>query len=214
MAEFGASRSTVRRVVDRLESEGAVYRIQGAGTFVAPIVVEKGPELTSFSEDMRRRGMIPSSRVLAATLEQPSDVIAARLGLSRRNDRVWRIRRLRLADGDPMCIETSYIPEHLAPDLPTHSLDGSLYDILAAASGVHPTMADQTLQVRLLDSEESNLLELPRRSAGILVDRLLRDQKGEPMEFASSVYRGDRYTYHLVLFAARPARANRAKVRS
>src|SRR5690348_1123160 len=64
--QFGVSRMTVRQALDRLERERRVYRVRGAGTFVARAPITKGIELTSFSEDMRRRGLRPGSRLRVA----------------------------------------------------------------------------------------------------------------------------------------------------
>jgi GntR family transcriptional regulator len=200
MTKFGVSRSTVRRAVDQFASAGRVYRIQGAGTFTTPTVVQKASELTSFTEDMRRRGLIPTSQVLVQREEVASPTIAAKL-LLRNKETVTRIQRLRLADGKPMALETCYFSTTRYPGLVTYDVSGSLYETLHSLYRERPQQADQTLGVKALTPEESGPLELAAGAPGLVVERLLRNEKGEPIELSHSIYRGDRYSYHTSLYA-------------
>lgn len=200
MDRFGVSRSTVRRAVDQFASAGRVYRIQGAGTFTTPAVVQKAGELTSFTEDMRRRGLIPTSQVLAQEEEQATTSVAAKLQLTPQ-ELVTRIQRLRLADGEPMALETAYLSTRRHPGLAATDIHGSLYETLVLNYNQRPQRADQTLGVKVLSDDEAALLGLDRGSSALAVERLLRDEAGDPIELSQSLYRGDRYSYHTTLYA-------------
>src|SRR5690606_6942754 len=113
----------------QLDYEGRVYRTQGAGTFVSEPRIAKSVELTSFTDDMRARGLTPGSHSTRVVEMAAGAEIGARLGISPREP-VAHIYRVRTADGEPMCLENTYIPSSLAPDLARRNLDGSLYQTL------------------------------------------------------------------------------------
>ncbi|MCK2034921.1 GntR family transcriptional regulator [Microbacterium sp. SSW1-49] len=200
MDRFGVSRSTVRRAVDQFASAGRVYRIQGAGTFTTPAVVQKAGELTSFTEDMRRRGLIPTSQVLAQQEEAAPPSVSAKLQLVAQEP-VTRIHRLRLADGEPMALETTYLSTRRYPGLAAMDIHGSLYETLVLNYNQRPQQADQTLGVKSLSDDEAALLGLGKGSSALAVERLLRNEDGDPIELSQSLYRGDRYSYHTTLYA-------------
>src|SRR2546423_14549839 len=112
--ELGISRLTVRAALDDLVRDGYLERRHGAGTFVSEPKIAQQLTLTSFSEDMRRRGMVPDSRTVALENIHAGPQVARALNISPA-DRVFRIRRLRLADGDPMALETLHVPVSLVP---------------------------------------------------------------------------------------------------
>ena len=114
--QFEVSRLTVRRVLDRLERDGLVYRVQGAGTFVSSPRITKSVELTSFSEDMADRGLRPGSKVVRAEIAPAGAQVGYALGLSPA-DEVVHLERIRTADDEPMCLERSFVPVSLVPGL-------------------------------------------------------------------------------------------------
>lgn len=191
---FDVSRMTVRQALRSLAEDGLIYSIRGIGTFVSGGRISKGLKLTSFSEDMRGRDMEPSSRVLSATEKPATDDIALKLelapGLS-----VYTIERLRLADGVPMCRETIYLPAHLFPHLLQFDLGSSLYKLMAEQYRVRVENATQRVSSELVSSTDADLLGVPRRSPSLVVSRQGADEKGRLVEYAVSVYRGDRYDY-------------------
>ena len=192
------SRVTVRRALDQLERERKVYRVRGAGTFVAPPPITKTVELTSFTEDMRRRGLAPGSRVISVERGPAGGRIGAALNLSPA-DPVIRITRVRTADNQPMCIERSAIPASIAPNMAEDMLEGSLYELLERRYRVRIEHAEQTLRAAVLEPDEAALLEVPAFSAALVVERTARDGRGVVVEHAQSTYRGDRYSFQLIL---------------
>lgn len=191
-AEHGVSRNTVRQALDALETAGSVYRVQGAGTFVAPAVVSKSLTLTSFSEDMRARGLEPASRLLAAETVRAGHRIAERLGVEPDSD-VVRVCRLRLADGSPMCLENVHFPAARVPGLAEEDLTGSLYELLGARYRLDIRTAEQIVRAVDLDEAESALLGVALGSSGLRVQRVGLDHRDTPVEATTTIYRADRY---------------------
>jgi GntR family transcriptional regulator len=191
-ADLGVSRLTVRAALDDLAREGYVVRRRGSGTYVQQPKIAQELTMTSFSEDMRRRGMVPGSR----TLSLASELAGARLGRLLHvspSEKILVIKRLRLADGETMAIETLHLPETLVPGLEPRDLDGSFYDLLRGRYGVSIASGTQAIEPTVTNEEESTALGVPLHSPAFLFERTSRDQDGRTVEFVQSVYRGDRY---------------------
>ncbi|WP_197094194.1 GntR family transcriptional regulator [Nonomuraea sp. SBT364] len=201
--EFSASRLTVRLVLDQLELEGRVYRVQGSGTFASEPRIAKSVELTSFSEDMRARGLRPGS--LAVTEERiPAGAeVGYALGISPAAE-VLHVRRVRTADGEPICLEHSYLPSALVPGELGEALRGSLYEELAG-HGLAPRRAEQTIRATVLDPADARELRVPAFSPAFLVQRTAYDARGRAVERALSLYRADRYSYELTIYRDCPS---------
>lgn len=198
MQRHTVSRMTVRRAMERLVQEGRVYRVQGAGTFVAePSTISKSLRLTSFSEDIRRRRMVPGSRSLLAE-RLPADLACARDLFLTPGTPVVHLERLRLADGEPMCLENVWLPEELVPGLVDGDDLASLYDWLDRA-GAAPERADQTIRATVVDVRQAELLGVPAQFPALQVERVTRDVRGRAVERAISLYRADRYDYRLTI---------------
>lgn len=188
------NRLTVRRALDDLERHGLVYRVQGSGTFVSEAPINKSFEFSSFSEDMRQRNMVPGSLSIDIALESAGMQVGYALGLSPASD-VVRIRRIRTADGEPMCVESTCIPAELVHGLQDGIRGDSLYDDLASRFDIHVERADQTIRATVLSQEDAAQLNVPAFSPAFLVQRTSFDARGRSVEFAESLYRGDRYSY-------------------
>jgi DNA-binding GntR family transcriptional regulator len=188
--EFGVSRMTARAAVQRLVQDGLVYRVPGRGTFVAPARANRtAGHVLSFSDEMRRKGRVPSSRVIERRRRRATDVEERRLGVGE----VVVLRRVRLADGKPLVLERAVFPA----DRVSGALEGdlehaSLFETLASA-GLVPTRGTAALAAEPAGAEDARLLRV-RKGAPLLVERrLIHDQDGKPLELTESRYVGARY---------------------
>jgi GntR family transcriptional regulator len=191
--EFGVSRMTARNAVQRLAQEGIVYRVPGRGTFVAePPVHRQAGNLLSFTEEMRRRGRTPTSRVLARAVRDagPSEASALRLPP---DGRVLAIRRLRLADAEPMAIEEAVFDAGLAALLLEADLEQrSLHETLVAGGHV-PKQGRARLGAEGATAVDAALLGVAEGSALLVEKRVIHDDRAQPLELTESRYAGDRY---------------------
>ncbi len=191
-ADLGVSRLTVRAALDDLAREGYLVRRRGSGTYVQQPKISQYLTMTSFSEDMRRRGMAPSSRTLSLTRQ----LAGARLGRSLNvspGEEIVVVRRLRLADGVSMAIETLHIPASIVPGVTPKELEGSFYELLRTKYRVEIATGSQAIEPTVTNEEESAALGVPLHSPAFLFERTSRDGAGRTLEFVHSIYRGDRY---------------------
>lgn len=191
-ADLGVSRLTVRAALDDLAREGHLVRRRGSGTYVQQPKISQELTMTSFSEDMRRRGMVPGSRTVTMSTINAGARLGRFLNVSP-SEQVVVIKRLRLADGEPMAIETLHIPEALVPGLTPKALSGSFYELLSERYGIVIASGTQAIEPTVTNEEESAALGVPLHSPAFLFERTSRDQGGRTVEFVQSVYRGDRY---------------------
>ncbi len=197
-ADFGTSRTTVRQALAELVVEGRLERVQGRGTFVSLPKVDQLLRLTSYTEDMRAQGVRPASRLLRAVTVRADEALARHLALSR-GDRVLRLERLRLADGEPMAVERSFLPARRFPGLRAHLVrnggSASLYEVLSDRYGVRPAEGEEIVETALATPEEAGLLGVDTGLPMLLLTRSARDRDGVPVEWTRAVYRGDRYRF-------------------
>lgn len=202
-AEYGVSRVTLRQVIGDLVAEGFLSRKQGSGTFVSKPKIAQSLTMTSFSEDMRRRGLTPGSRTLMLEVSSAGASAGRWLEMSPQHN-IVRARRLRLADGEPMAMEDLHVPEIMVPGLAASDLERfSFYELLADKFGITLGEGLQTIEPTVLDEEEARILRAPVHSPGFLFERVTRDERGRPVEYVRSLYRGDRYRLVTELLPAR-----------
>ncbi|WP_084958423.1 GntR family transcriptional regulator [Thermoactinospora rubra] len=202
MQRYGVSRMTVREAIERLVRDGRVYRVQGSGTFVADAgKITKSLTLSSFSEDIRARRMVPGGKLLLMERE-PADVNVARDLFVEPGAPVVHLRRLRTADGEPMCLENVWIPEDLVPGLVGLGEVDSLYGRLEQA-GAAPEYADQTISATVVTPEQAELLGVPNNFPALEVSRVAYDARGRAVERGISVYRADRYDFRVTIARGR-----------
>ncbi|MDQ0996465.1 GntR family transcriptional regulator [Phyllobacterium ifriqiyense] len=188
------SRVTVRKAVQGLVSDGLLIQRHGSGTFVAPRsarVEQSLTHLTSFTEDMARRGMVVRSTWLDRGIYVPSPEEMVTLGLTS-GERVSRISRLRVANDTPMAIERAALSVHVLPNPELVTL--SLYAVLAA-SGNRPVRAIQRISAAILKENDAKLLEVPVGSASLNIERISYLDSGKVIEFTRSIYRADAYEF-------------------
>ena len=197
------SRMTARQALQALAQEGFTYTRVGKGTFVnAPRIDQELHALTSFSEDMQGRGMSASSRVLKASSQAADRDTANHLRIEPGTE-VVVLRRVRLADGEPLALETAHLPHHLCPDiLSKHDFSTeSLYAVLRSIYGWVLVWADQLIQARLPGEAECDVLAIGAQMPVLAITRVTFAEGDRPVEFVRSVYRGDQYQLHAVLIS-------------
>lgn len=191
--DMGVSRPTLRAAIEELVREGLLLRRHGSGTYVAEPKIALPLTMTSFSDDMRQRGMRPDSQILSFEEQSAGAKLGARLRVSPA-DRLWAIRRLRLADDETMAIEFLHVPQRVAPSLTQRDLEGqSFYDLLVRRYDVVVVAGTQTIEPTVTNDEEAEVLGVPVHSPAFLFERTSTSERGEVVEFVRSIYRGDRY---------------------
>jgi GntR family transcriptional regulator len=194
---YGVSRITVRKALSELAHEGLIYTSVGKGTYVAESTLnEELRPLSSFSDDIRRRGMTPSSRVLAAALVQADDILADRLQVPWGTETI-KLHRLRLADGVPIAIQVTHLPHHLCPGLLRYDLASrSLFDVLRAEFGLLLTQAETVIGASIAQEEEARLLELESPAALLISEQTTYLEGGRIIEHTRSIFSAERYKLH------------------
>jgi GntR family transcriptional regulator len=200
-AAFQVTRGTVRHALQVLEREGLIYRRKGRGTFVARRRLAFDlTRLYSITDDLRARGWQPGTRLLGLEEITPPLYIQRALKLPKRG-RVWELRRLRLADGEPVSLVWSYVPAHLTPNLDQHDLTGSVNHLLEQEYGLKLHTADQVVRTRGAAGEEARLLEIPEGEPVFVITGVAYDQNEVPVEYLDSLWRGDRYDLQVRRFS-------------
>jgi GntR family transcriptional regulator len=205
-SQFGVSKATVRQALRDLAQSGYVRREQGRGTFVSEQKVQFGPrQLNSFTEEMRQVGLQSESKVLERSVVAADAELAAKLQIAEGAE-VFKLKRLRLAGGETMGVQTVYVPYAMVPGL--RDIDfgsASLYDTLEQLFGLPLDYAAQTHFAIAVSAEDAELLDVPEGSPALGGERITYLRGGRPMEVTRSVMKGDRYQIHLKLVRS-PAR--------
>ncbi|GMQ62324.1 phosphonate metabolism transcriptional regulator PhnF [Vallitalea sp. AN17-2] len=191
---FNVSRITVGKALNELVNQGYIIKKQGKGSFVS--LEKKRMQLNAikgFSEEMKSKGLVPSTKLISINVIEPRIEIAKKLELDI-NVKVYCIERIRCADGIRMAIEKVFIPFYLIPDIDKCNLEGSLYEILRERYGIVITKGTQSIEAGLIDSEVAELLNIEPESVGLIIERVSYiDNK--PFEYVKSIYRGDKYKF-------------------
>ena len=198
---YDVSRPTIRQAIELLIREGYLYREHGRGTFVMPQKLQKGLlELTSFSEDLLKRGIAPGQEILEMGMEVPPEKVRQLLDLPK-DQKVLRIKRIRLGDNIPIGLQTSFLVLMPGQKIEREELQatGSLYKILQEKLHIIPWAADETLEVASATPEEAAILQISPGSPLLLNERVLWSQERKAVEYVKILYRGDRYRYTMRL---------------
>ena len=190
----GLSRVTVRKAFETLVQDGLIVQRRGSGSFVAPSdnrVEQSLSRLTSFTEDMARRGMEVKSSWLERGLFMPSPKEVVALGLGA-DQSVARLARLRLADGIPLAIERASLSVEILPN--PMVVESSLYAVLEM-DGNRPVRAIQHITAVNLGAKDADLLGVKKGAASLKIERTSYLPSGRVVEFTQSIYRGDKYDF-------------------
>jgi GntR family transcriptional regulator len=195
--QYGVSRTTVRKALAQLLYKGRIYTSVGKGTYVAAQTLhEELQPLSSFTDDVRRRGMRAGTRILEAEIVPASDALAARLQVPQGAE-VVRLYRLRLADDMPIALQRTHLPHHLCPDILQHDLSSrSLFELLRTEYHLHMAGADTDIEAVLARPEEARLLQLSDPAAVLISEQTTYLDTDAVIELTRSVFRGDRYKLH------------------
>jgi GntR family transcriptional regulator len=213
-ADLGVSRLTLRAALDDLAREGYLVRRRGAGTFVSEPKIAQELTMTSFTDDMRRRGMRPASRTLDLRVS-PAGARLGRILHVSPSEPIVVARRLRLADGETMAMETLHVRECHVPGLTAADLEEqSFYELLHDRYGLVIVGGTQTIEPTVTDGEESAALGVPLHSPAFRFERITHADTGEAVEFVESIYRGDRYRLVTALGPPQESRRRRRPARA
>lgn len=198
--QFGISRATVRHALSELEIEGLIERYPGKGT----IVSHKRPKpeimkLTSFTQDMLSSGLLPESKVVDMKLVVPPPNVIEGFNISKEN-KVWLVSRLRLADKKPVALQDLYIPPDLQISVNDLNTLDSYYEFIEKNYALKPSFATELLSAKAADENDSKLLEINEGDPLIYIWRNTYDENEKIIEIVKIKYVASRYQYHLKLY--------------
>jgi len=196
---YNVSRSTVRQAIQELEREGYIYREHGKGTFVSPEKFKQDLlSFYSFTDEMKKIGKTPSSQVLDFKVIKCNDELAKKMKLDS-GEKVYMFTRLRLADNEPMMLETSYVPCSRFPGLTKEQLEQSaMYEIFTKKYNAVFTCAEEIFQPVLTREEEALLLQYRPGLPAMMIERITHENS-TIIEYTKGIARGDRFKYHVLL---------------
>ncbi len=197
MKMYDVSRITVRKAFEMLVQEGLVYRKSGKGTLVAHAKLEHNlSHILSFTEDMKRRGFNTSTRVLVSKLVQPTEALAQKLQIPI-DEELVHLKRLRLADDEPMCIEDSYwVHKYCHGILDYDFATKSLRELIAHQFGIKLMRANQMIRALNAPPDMAAVLSIKPNAALLFLERISYSQDNIAVEFLKTYYRADRYTLY------------------
>lgn len=197
--KYEVSRTTVRQALQELSQEGYVSSIQGKGTFVSqPQIRQELSSIYSFDEDMRKLGKVPETRIMDFVEMAASGTLARTFSLPEGSS-VYRIMRLRLADGEPMLLETNYLPCTRFPGISREALENqSLYRVLTTQYNLNITVAEETFEPVLLRPMESQIFSTVQNALGMLIERISFEGQNV-VEVSKSVSPSYKFKHHIFL---------------
>lgn len=191
--KYEISKMTVRQATTNLVHNGYLVRERGKGTFVANQKIEQTLKgLTSFSEDMRSKGMEPGTKILDFKIVSTDQDIAKKLNIEEGSP-IYKIERVRLADGFPMAYETSFLS--IVSGLTEEIIKGSLYDHVEKTLGLTIDYATQVMEASTARARESDILGIHEGAPILVISRITYLKNEKPLEVVNSIYRGDRYKF-------------------
>ena len=189
---FATSRTTVRQALAELVTEGRLDRTQGSGTYIAEPLLVEVQQLTSFSDDLGPDRV--ANRILDVHTEPADAQTSAQLELEP-GQPVYVVERVRLVDGVPLALERAWLAGELPGLADELAARGSLYATLREVYRRGVDRVQDSVQSRLADPREAELLAVETGHPLLLVHRLSHTVDDRPVEWTRSVYRGDRFTF-------------------
>ena len=196
---LGISRSTVRQAMFELEKDGYIYKEHGRGMFVSFESFKQNLlNFYSFTDEMIKLGKKPSSKVLRFE-EVPASARLARKLAVKENDSLYQFTRLRLADGEPIILETSYLPAARFPGLSKEQLEKQpMYDTFREDYEMNFSKAKEVFKSVVIRNHEAEALEVNVQTPGMMIERYTYE-KQDIVEYTMSIARGDKFEYVVTL---------------
>ncbi|MFW6281755.1 MAG: GntR family transcriptional regulator [bacterium] len=199
MEKYDVSRITVRNAILALVNQGLLNRKSGVGTFVSqPKAVRPFPGVSSFTEDMRHKNMEPGRKLISYKIIEPSKSLKEKMELNDK-EKVLQMERLMFADGEPIAIHFINLPELVwkRVDVSKENLKTeSLYKLIES-SGIILKEAEENIEGSIADASIAQTLGIKEGDPILIVERFVRTNTGEIMDYAINTYRADRYKYHI-----------------
>jgi GntR family transcriptional regulator len=193
--KYDISRMTVRHAINNLVNEGLIVRKKGKGTFIAEKKFEQRLQgLTSFSEDMKSKGFSPSNRLLFFEILPANEYIANQLEI-KTHDPVYQVERIRLADNEPIALETTFISANLIHGLTEEVISQSLYHYIEEKLNLKIDYSNQVIESTAAGEKEATVLEIKKGAPILKIQRNSYLTNGLPFEIVKSAYRADRYKF-------------------
>lgn len=196
---YGVSRNTIRLALEKLRQRGYIYRKRGQGTFVAN-QMKHLTDLTrsySFSEQMRSMGRVPKTELIYLNSMEATKFLMEHMNLAL-GDPVYKLKRVRCADGLPLMIERTFLPAKLLPGLNSERLKHhSLYQVLDQDYQIRIERADEAFYASLIERKDATRLEVAKGSPCLNIARTTYDRQQRIVEFTLSVARGDQFIYQV-----------------
>jgi GntR family transcriptional regulator len=192
---YGLHRLTVRSAINTLVNEGLLKPVQGKGVFVVGKKLGRDLEkLTGFRQTIRERNVKPETRVMVKT-RRPTGLKYGQIFKIPQDDELYYIRRLCLAENEPVSIEDIYVPTVLLSDLEVVDLNVfSLFDIYKF-NGIQLSKAWQTLSVTNLDAKDARILQIKPETKVLMFECVSHDETGRVIEFSRSFSRSDKASF-------------------
>jgi len=196
---LGISKMPVRQAFQKLRSEGLLIIAKGKRPIIGSGRVPWNfQQLRGFSEEMRRRGLSPSARLLSMSLEEPDLEVAQALKLSP-GEKVYCARRLRSINGDPVAVVTSHLPARIFSGIDKQDLENqSLYSIFERVYKRKLHWAEEMIGAKVAEEEEASVLQTSSGSALLVIRETTFDSQSVPIEYSLSLLRADRYTASVI----------------
>jgi len=191
--QWQASRSTVRKAMDQLTDRGKIFRVPGKGSFVSfPKITHQTSQILSFTEKMKAQGFNVETKLISKEIIEPGEEIAAALHMTK-PARALKIQRLRIVKGEPMALQTAFVPANICTNLLKEDLETqSLNRLFEEQCNIHLSRSEVWVEAPMVSKKEQKLLGNPHIPLFLAVVGVTYDQYDKPVRFSRGVFRGDR----------------------